>query len=467
MSFELKGEIKMSFGRILIRMALIFSETCFFIMLNFGLAGSFQGSCPANPAVFLVLTGVLTVANSIISGHNMRRLTIGCINLLLIGLMVAGMTWRSGPVFFVIPEETLPAINMVLFDLLFMWLCFRSVYLSYKKRLPDLYGHFDLFMVLTFLVLLVIGLAKISLPGEMIWVIAAVFFNLLPLFIINHTGSEVNPLSLGILVLFTMFLLFGAAQTVSLFPYVSGTAGNIFDGLKSIFLAVISFLGNILVFLIRLIWNRKIAQSAGDNSAPVGQELQTGVSPATPSWVNMILQMGFLVITVVLLITAATIFCQLLRYLIVYLLKREDGPKTPQISFNPFKFWKEAYVFIIKFLKKSGYLLLLFWPAAGLPVDRAYRQLLWWGSWKRHPRKIHETPHVYGKRLTGYYPELSAELREITDAYVIYRYSGGQKANMLPAALKPLLRKLYLFDWYRLVNFCWKRLNLKADVKGR
>jgi hypothetical protein len=453
----------MSFRQILLRLSLLFSETCFFILLYFCLAGLFQLSYLANPAVFLILAGVLTVANSMLRGQNLRRLTIGVINLLLAGLMAAGMTWRSGPAFLTMPGETLPALSVVLFDFLFIWLSFRSVYLTYTKRLPDLYSHFDWFIILTFLVVLIMGLAKISPPEAMLWVIAAFIFNLLPLFIANQSDSEVNSLPLGVFVIVIILLLFGATQTIPLFPYVSGTAGAIFDGLKRAFLAVILLLGNMLVFMIRLMWGLKTARSAGDNSASAGQELQTGVGPAIPAWVNMILQTGFLVSAAVLLIVTVAVLSQLFRYLLVYLLKRENGSKTSQISFNPFKFWKEIYISIIKFLKKAGYFLLLFWPPAGITADRAYRQLLWWGSWKRHPRWIYETPHVYGKRLAGYYPGLSVALREITDAYVVYRYSGGQTPHTPVAALKPLLRELYLFDWHRLSNFCLKKLNLKRE----
>jgi hypothetical protein len=451
----------MRFDQILLRLSLIFSETCFFGLLYFALVGSLQGGYLANPTVFFILTGSLTGANLFISGQNLRRLTIGLINLLLIGLMVAGMTWRSGLVFFSLPGELPSAVNVICFDFSFVWLGFRAIYLTYKKRFPDLYSHFDLFMILTFLVLLIMGLAKISLPGGMIWIIAAAFFNLLPLVIANRTGSQVNPLSRGCLVLLVIALLSGAAQTVPFFPCVSGTAGYIFAGLKSVFLAVILFLGNMFVFFVRLIWGRNMARSAQDASAPAGPERQTVVGPDIPSWVNTILQVGFLVMMVVLLIVAATVFCQLFRYLLVYLLQRQGGQKAPRISLNPFKFWQETAAFLIKFLKKTGYLILLFLPVAGLPVDRAYRQLLGWGSWKRHPRQIHETPHAYGERLTGHYPDLGAALHEITDAYVVYRYSGEHQTNTSAVSLKPLLRKLYLFDWSRLVGFCLKKLNLK------
>jgi hypothetical protein len=451
----------MSFWQIMLRLSLIFSETCFFVLLYFCLVGSFHGRYLANPAVFLVLAGLLTIANVIISGQNLRRLTIGLVNLLLIGIMIAGMTWRFGPVFFLIPGEALPALNVLLFDFSFLWLGFRAIYLIYQKRLPDPYSHFDWLVILTFLVLLIMGLAKITLPGGMLWIIAAFFFNLLPLLIVNHTGSPVNPLTRGILVLLIIAVLSGVAQTVPHIPYVSGTAGSIFDVLKGIFVTVIAFLGNVLVFMIRLMWGLKTARPAVSDAASAGPEPQPVDGPALPSWVNMVFQVIFLMIMAVLLIVVATFLWQLLRSLIVYLLQRREGQKAPKISLNPFQFWKEAFVFISKFFKKVGYLILLFAPAAALPVDRAYLQLLWWGSWKRRPRQIHETPNDYHKRLTGYYPELSAALQEITAAYVVYQYSGAEWDHTPPAALKPLLRKLYLFDWCRLVNFCFKKLNLK------
>jgi hypothetical protein len=410
----------------------------------------------------LIPAGLLTSVNVIISGQNLRRLTIGVVNLLLIGVMVAGLTWHSGPVFFLIPGEALPALNVLLFDFSFLWLGFRAIYLTYQKRFPDPYSHFDWLVILTFLVLLIMGLAKLTLPGGMIWIIAALFFNLLPLLIVNHIGSPVNPLSRGVLVLLIIVVLSGVAQTVPHISYVSGTAGNIFAVLKSIFLTVLSFLGNGLVLIIRLMWGRKTARPAGsDSAATAGPELQPVDGAAVPSWVNMLCQVGFLAIMAAFLIVVATFLWQLLRVLIIYLLQRREGRKAPQISFNPLQFWKEIFIFISRFLKKVRFLILLFGPGVDLPVDRAYLQLLWWGGWKRRPRQIYETPNDYDQRLAGYYPELSAELREITAAYVVYQYSGADWANTPTAALKPLLRKLYLFDGYRLGSFCLEKLNLK------
>jgi hypothetical protein len=456
-----KENFKMSLRQVILRLSLIFSETCFFVLLYFCLVGSFHGRYLANPTIFLILAGVLTVSNSLVSRQNLRRLTIGLINLLLIVLIVAGMTWRSGPLFFLIPRDALSALNVLLFDLSFLWLGFRAIYLTYQKRLPDPYSHFDWLMILTFLVLLIIGLAKITLPGGVNWIIAAIFFNLLPLLIVNHTGSPVNPLSRGLLVLLIIIVLSGVAQTIPRLSYISGTAGNIFDVLKSSFSTVIAMLGNVLVVMIRLMWGRKTARPAVSDSTSTGPELQPIAGPALPSWVNTVFQLGFLAIIAVLLITVATVIWQLLRGIIVYLLQRQEGQKAPKISLNPFQFWKKAFVLIRKILKKVGYLILLFLPTADISIDRAYLQLLWWGSWKRRPRQIHETPNDYSQRLSGYYPELSVEVQEITTAYIIYQYSGEHPSKISVAALKPLLRKLYLFDWYRLGNFCLKKLNLK------
>jgi hypothetical protein len=460
----------MGFRQILLKLSLIFSETCFFVLLYFCLAGSFQGSYLANPAVFLILTGVLTVFNSIVSGHNLRRLTIGLINLLLTVLIVAGMTWRSGPVFFVIPAETLPAFNVVLFDFLFIWLGFRSIHLAYKKPIPDLYSHFDWFIILTFLVLLTMGLTKIAPPGGLLWVIAAFIFNLLPLFMVNQADSKDFSLSVGTFVLFIIVLLSGATKTVPLFHYVSGTAGNIFDGLKHMFMAVIPFITGILLFGVRLIMflNRKnINSTVKETPAQSDLDVQTLVNSGIPSWVNTILRVIPLLIMTIFLIIVASYLCQLLRYLIGYLLKRQNGKEPLKFNFNPFTLWKEFCLWIIKFLQKAGYFILLFLPAADISIERAYRQLLWWGSWKRHPRQIYETPHIYCKRLSGYYNDLSAELSEITNAYVVYRYSGKIKANTPNVALKHLLRKIYLIGWYRLGNFCLNRLNFDNRRKKK
>jgi hypothetical protein len=456
----------MSFQRIMLKLSLIFSETCFFGLLYFCLIGSFQGRCLMNPAVFFIPAALLSIANLMIAGQNWRRLTIGLVNLLLIGVMIAGMVWRAGPVFGLMPGEALPALNLLLFDFLFLWLGFRAVYLTYRKRLPDLYSHFDWLVILTFLILLIMGLTKISLPGGMIWISAAFFFNLLPLLIVNHTGSPVNPLSRGILVLLMMVFLSGVALTVPHLPYVSGAAGNIFDILKSIFLTVLSFLGNVLVLMIRLMWGRTTVLPAGSDSTPSGPERQPVEGSALPPWVNAFFQVVFLAIMAVLLIVVTAILWQLLRGLMAHLLQRREGQKAPQISLNPLRFWKEAFVLITRFLKKAGCLALLFVPAVALPVDQAYLQLLWWGSWKRRPRRIYETPNDYHKRLAGYYPELSAEFQAITAAYVVYRYSGVEQTADPAAVLKPLLRKLYLFDWYRLRSFCLTMLQFRLGKKA-
>ncbi len=442
----------MSFHNIFLKLSLIFAETCFIVLLYFCVVGSFKGDYLVSPAFFFILTAGLTIANILISYRSFRHLTILLINLFLIGLIVGLAIWQTGFILFSIPRELLSAVNVILVDCSIVWLAYRSFCLAYKKN-TNVYVHFDICVIFTLLVILIMGFVKISLPGGMTWIITALFLNVISLYINNNTGSNTNPLSRLILAFVAIGFLYLSVKTVLVFPQVTGTAGVLFDFIKNCFLFIGHFLAYLLLFLCRLMYAPRTSNSVQDQQSPTA----TGTISTDFSWLDVIFQGGMWILGIFLALIMLAGLYSMLRLLISFLLKRQGGKSYSKIN-NPLPSWRDLYVLIKEKIKRTGYFLLVFLPV-GMPVYLAYRQLLWWGRWKMCPRQIDETPDDYCGRLLVKYPELSPEFKEITAQYVVYRYSNAYPANLTVPHLKPMVRKLYLSDLQRLIRFCRKILN--------
>ncbi|SHI20211.1 hypothetical protein SAMN02746098_03065 [Desulfosporosinus lacus DSM 15449] len=436
----------MRYHNVFLRLALISSETCFLILLIFFLMGLFQGSPLLNPLFFFVLSGVLTLINMILAAGNFQRLTIVGINILLLGIFVSSTNWQTGFILFSIPLEGLTVFNIILVHSSILWLGYRSLYLAYHKSTPNVYSHFDWCIFLTFLVFISMGVAKISLPGGITWIIAAVFVNLLPLYIDNNTGEKINPLSGWVLSIAITMLLYLSAETVSLFPHISGTAGGAID----MFGKVLLFLVNILVSVFSL-WNKfSISNTRADLTDQSATKQNFNPLPnADSTWQHIILQGVTWFLLIMLCVCVIMIVFYFIRFLISWLFQRQVG-KSRRAGFNPIFLWKNIYASVLKNIKKVSNLIILLLPVR-MSTDHAYGQLLRWGCWKKCPRQIDETPYDYYQRLADHYPELSSELETITSFYVVYRYSDECPSDLMVPQLKSMVRKVYLSDFYRLV----------------
>lgn len=444
----------MSSRSLFLKLALVFSETCFWALLYFCAVGSFKGSYLINPALLFFLTGILTVGNIMISWRPLRRITIVIFNLLLIVLVSLIILRQTGFILVSIPTELLPALNVILVDFIILWLIFRSLYLAHKRSISTVYGHFDLYIILTFLVLFVMGFAHIPLAGEMTWVISAILLNLMTLYISSNSGVNSNPLSGWMLAGIMIMLIYLSSEAVSFLPQISGTAGNIYDLVQKSFLFVVGIIGNLLVMFLRFFMNRNRPESTAGTRL---QENNENIPSPTGNlaWLDTILHWALIILAILVATVLLQVLYKLLRYLISLLLKKNKGISPDKISFNLLLPWKDLFHFIEALLKQLGLFILPFLPLK-TTVHSAYRQLLRWGHWKKCPRQPFETPYGYYLKLSAKYPDLAVELHDITSAYVVYRYSDNQKSDHKVANLKAALRKIYLSDFFRLAELIRK-----------
>lgn len=440
----------MSYRSIFLRLALIFSETCFLVLLYYCVAGASQGRYLLNPVLFFFLATVLILGNFIISWQSLPRIAIVIINLVLITLVSLILLWQTDFRLASIPAEILPACNVILVDCTILWLIFRSLYLAYKKSIDTVYGHFDLYIILSFLVLLIMGFAHITLPGGMTWVLSALFFNLLTLYISSNSGVNANPLSGWILAAITIMLIYLSSESVAFLPKVAGPAGNIYDLMQNIFLYVLRIIGNIIVAFFGLLWGRSRIQPESEQGLRGNNENITTQTSDWP-WLDTVMHWLLIFLAIVLAIVILQVLYQLLRFLVAFLLKRNKQTSPEKITINLILPWQNLYRFIKNGIKQIRFFMLPFLPVK-TTVYSAYRQLLWWGSWKKCPRLHYETPYGYYERLSGKYPNLAGELYNITSLYVVYRYSLNFESDQAIINLKPLLRKIYISDFCRLVE---------------
>ncbi|NLO98426.1 MAG: DUF4129 domain-containing protein [Peptococcaceae bacterium] len=435
-----------------LNLALIFSETCFQALLYVCVLGLMKESLPINPLLFFVLTATLTTVNYFLSFKSIRFLTIGLINLIITGLLVGLMIWLTGlPLvyLFVLPSGLLPRIKVALIDCIILWLVFRSILLVYRRKPINVYGHFDLYIFLTLGVFLAIGIAEIPLPGRMIWILTALFFNLLPLYIHNNAGTY-NPLTVWFCGGLAVIFLYFASQNITILANVSEPAGTVFDFLQSAFLVFVHSVAQIIGFLAKLLYGKR-GVSTADNHASAESEVVTGTDVPDLPWLYVAIKilLGICLLIVALIIIFA--LYTLVRYAIFTLLRKRKGQERTIPSFDPFQPWKTVFGRLREFVQQISCLLLPFLPFK-MSVQQAYNLLLRWGHYKRCARGIGETPYNYYRRLAVKYPQLKEQLQIITEAFIYYRYAPEKEAPADNPSLKKTVRRVYLEDLYRFLR---------------
>lgn len=412
---------------------LVFSEACLQLFFYLFVVGLLKATPLLNVVNYFVLAAVLTAVNLYLSSGRCRRLTIVLINILLLGLGAAFVMGPANLIFFARPAGLGEGINYGLAHFLILWLGFRSLYLVFKGDV-DFYLHMDFNFFITLLLIVIADYAQIPLPGAMAWLVATVFFNLLPLFILQNIGEIKNGFSWILLFLMASIILGLSAGTNLIFPHFTDTAGTLLDILKSGLNLVISIFTFILLALVR--WANKIPP-------PATPETQTGLAQhigrtlEESTWAGSVSIIWIWILTVILLIAGIFLFFYSINLLISWLWQRREGSaRGVSLEFS----WSGLLLSLRKHFQKAGRLLSLCLPTS-ISIYLAYMYLLWWGAWKNCPRHSHETPHEYFNRLAQRYPEHSTELKEITDRYAEWRYSGNTSLTYLN--MKPLVRKLY------------------------
>lgn len=449
----------MNAHKIYIRLSMIFGETCFFFLLYFSIIKYTGNNIFITPLFFFVAAGLIGIINILLSYRRHSLLSVMLINLALIAALEMLVYLISGKVTLSL-SGVVPAYHVILFQMIFVFLLFRSIYLSYKKKL-NVYGHFDFFIIFTFIIFLVAGLMGVTITDGIVWSIAVYFFNLLPLYVQNHSDENQKLKSGWALLVAALIFLLISNGSYPLLHNVSGTAGTIFDFLKTIFLAVLNALFVVIVFILK----HTIARRARDETGSANPSSQAepdvtpgpGASPLADNLLHIIIIGLFLF---VMAIVFSLLLYYLLRALIAWLMKQQVG-EDYDLTYHPFIAFKKKIISILKFFAKKFKILdrtINTLTQFGMPISiyTAYSQLLKWGARKRHPRIIHETPNEYCARLTNYYPDLKQELKEITDLYVFCSYSENSLSESSYPKLKPMLRKIYFYNLLRLKKMIGK-----------
>ncbi len=449
---------------ILLKLSLIFSETCFHIVFYYSIiTGLLKCEAYINPVFLFILTGVLTIMNMFLSMKKMMFITIGLINSAVLVFLFWLASLQSGVFLFTFSGDAGSIVNAVLFQLTMVWLIFRSVYIAFKKKSFNVFGHFDLFICLTFLSFLISHLLKGAIPGGTVWVIIALFLNIFSLYIYSNAGEDNNPLAGWVLAAVVVLIIYLSKGSDSLFPHISGTAGFLYDIFEKSFMFIIGIFAYLISTMVKLtqrMRSPKAAEEGGSENAAAG-----GFVPAEegPAWLNIVLQIVIGIVVVIFAILILALLYSLIRWMISRLLKRTGGDAV-QASYDPFAYWKRLLAWIKDRFGKLGLpkwmesLAVIFLPHR-MTIQLVYRQLLRWGALKRRPRKIQETPYDYCERLAVSFPEVSVIMEKITSSYVEYRYyesslaAGSNKIeDKTVLKLRLMLVKLYLYDISRLLR---------------
>jgi len=415
---------------------LIFAEACLQLLFYWFVAGMLGMPPIINPGCYFLVAALMTTVNLCLYGGQLRRLSIALINILL---FVAGSALITGQLDFFLfapPSGIKAAVNYIAAYLLMLVLAVRTVYLVFLSR-TDFYLHMDFHFVATLVILMLADYSGIRLPFAMAWLVAAVFFNLLPLFLFYNSGGLRDRFSwplLGLAFSAVLGIAIGAAGT---FPQLTDGAGLVIDALGPGVLFIFRILGSMLIWLLRL--GHPAAERQSSAGVPVSSGQNPGTElPATPlmeSILNILIRTA-----AVLLIAAAVILSlYLIGYLLSWLWQRQSPEKGKRVS--ALVFWDSFFRWLAGRITGLGRLLALCLPG-GLSAGKGYLYLLRWGRGKGCPRHEHETPREYCERLKKKQPAYWPELEKITELYIEWRYS--QTGYAAPRDVKSLVRRLYL-----------------------
>ncbi|MGI5902521.1 MAG: DUF4129 domain-containing protein [Desulfitobacteriia bacterium] len=445
----------MGFRDLIQDLALIFSESCFFALLYLCLTDLLLSeNLLVSPIVFFILTAAIIITNFFLSFKSWRLITIVLLNILVAGIVVfliIHQSTLSGSYLLQSPTGVMPALNIIFVYGTIIWLIIRSLLIFYRRN-TNVYSHFDLYVSLTLIILLIAGLASTTLPGETGWAIAALLLNLFSLYIYNNRESK-STLWEWILGGFVAVSLYLASRTVIVSSSVSTQAETVLNFIKNIGTALLHMLAGTILFLRKLLLGRGVRSPVAEDHT-AGQYKIVDQASISLSWLD-ILFTGVLWFTAAILLCVVVVSClTMLRYLLFQLKKRRKV--NVRVAFDPFLPWKRILEFSRRLLKRICFYLLPFSPAR-ISIPQAYRLILEWGSSKKYPRRGEETPYAYCRRLSAKFPQISAELKEITDSFVLYRYTENSSQTKYKKDLKQKVRRVYLGDYYRLIKVFKKR----------
>lgn len=214
-----------------------------------------------------ILAAVLNLVNTFLARGSFRYITIGLINLFLLGLAIRLFYENPVVLFTPPPQGSIAGLHRVVIYLLLVWVAGRSVYLAWHDNsdISKIFIHFDKSITLTFLAYLVAGVAELELPGGLWWLVASFLLNLLTISLsLANNSVESYPVWFGLgLAAIVIFPLAAAAET--LFPILLAPAQLLYDLARPVVLLVWRVFVFILIGYLRL--TKMAPQAAATPSA--------------------------------------------------------------------------------------------------------------------------------------------------------------------------------------------------------
>ncbi|PKM84417.1 MAG: hypothetical protein CVU86_07330 [Firmicutes bacterium HGW-Firmicutes-11] len=444
----------------LLRLSLLWSEVTLYYLFYYFLVRLFEGS-PLLPPLFFYAAAfsLLVVAQAPllcfrIDGamvYRTRRwvavsLLLGFVLLQWIGVFLSGGALLSAP------AGLTAALSTVLTQVFCILLLLRVGWLSMNKKEPNVFGHFDFFLFLTFLALLCTTLLPDPLPGGAIWVASALFFNSLSLYFRNRPEGAVGTWIPWLLAGSSGLLFFGFQQSAILFPSLTNTADK-----------VLALVWKPLAFIVERVGNAisamrgatpELAAEPGSSGAGGGP---ASTATADFTWMDHVMEAFLWVLAIGFFLAAVTGLLFLLRFLLFRLVAQFTG-HTPSIGTLSMPDWRDVLRRIHHTLNRGLAALhnaidavLLLLPIGYSPDPAAaYRRLEKWGTRKARPRDSSETPSAYLKRLVDRFPSAKEDLVTITQAFLKHRYADPShshcevhQVDVENDCLRQSLRRLY------------------------
>jgi hypothetical protein len=423
-----------------------------------------------NPAYLFILAGTLTILNVWLTSRNFMYITYVLFNALVIVLLAWLAIFYSGTELLTFSGGGVAAGNSVFFLLTVLWLIIRSIYTGCKRRDFNVTGHFDIFICITFLTLLIAHALDCTIQNGLIWVMVSLFFNLLCLYLNTNSGRAGNPSGALITTVIVLLLVLVSKGSDPLLSGISGTAGFMYDYFEKIFLIIISIFASAIEFFAKLSQKRISFGGNKDTSERIKETISGDIPKEVnvPGWLDTGLKVFTGLLIAAFLIVAAIALYNIVRWLVSKLIIRNKGGSESEI-YDPWAWCRELHtwlksltgrVWIRKWIK--SYMPVLF--SGKMTISAAYMQLLRWGEMRKHPRKPCETPAEYSIRLSAVYPGLAGELEKLSSSYVSYRYaknsmdSGERGKNCMGTnaeerEMAKMLKKIYFYDIWRLKSF--------------
>lgn len=407
---------------------LLVSEACYLYPL-YQLTAAGLGEIPAVSSwIFLLLALAAVVINLKLSTGEYRKITLILINsgyfiLTFLFLMKPGATGML-----------MSAISGIFLG----WLIIRSRFLTDQNAI-DVFKHFDLSLIVIFVMLIIVGSLKIPFSTGISWLMVSIFLNVAALSLNTGKGQGyVALLGAG----FTLIVLLPLFYTARYFlPFLFEPAQFIYSAGKP----VVGIIGKIAGFLFTGYMtyhaNRR-EQSTNMTTDTNTVQVSGGPAPASPVFA-FIMKIVYVFMEIFIIIVVTALFVYLLRLFFIWILRRQRKAIPPMLLAEHKFSWRGLLMDLL-LLWDNLRVFLIPWLPTKLDIAKAYKTLLKWGSYRRIPKNADETPFEYLIRLKTQYPQHGQDLEKLTQYYVQYRY-GENKLSLYSAEdLKSALRRIFL-----------------------